>query len=138
MLPEELSNELCSLKAGVDRLVMVCERAVSARGVVKAYTFYPAVIHSNARLTYTRVAAVIQGREADPPVAAKLVPHIETLYGVYKALLSARQKRGAIDFESSETQMIFDDKGKIERIVRVERNDPHPLIEECMLPTDVP
>jgi len=137
MLPEELSNELCSLKPDVDRLVMVCEMAVTAKGVVKAYTFYPGVIHSHARLTYTRVAAVIEGREADPPVAAKLVPHLDTLYGVYKALFSARQKRGAIDFESSETQMIFDDKGKIERIVRVERNDAHRLIEECMLAANV-
>ncbi len=137
MLPEELSNELCSLKPDVDRLVMVCEMAVSAKGVVGAYTFYPGVIHSHARLTYTRVAAVIEGREADPPVQRKLVPHIETLYGVYKALFAARQKRGAIDFESSETQMIFDDKGKIERIVRVERNDAHRLIEECMLAANV-
>jgi len=137
MLPEELSNELCSLKPDVDRLVMVCEMAVSAKGVVKAYTFYPGAIHSQARLTYTRVAAVIEGREAEPPVQRKLVPHIETLYGVYKALLGARQKRGAIDFESSETQMIFDDKGKIERIVRVERNDAHRLIEECMLAANV-
>ena len=137
MLPEELSNELCSLRPDVDRLVMVCEMAVSGKGVVKAYTFYPGVIHSHARLTYTRVAAVLEGREAEPPVAAKLVPHLETLYGVYKALASARQKRGAIDFESSETQMIFDDKGKIERIVRVERNDAHRLIEECMLAANV-
>jgi len=137
MLPEELSNELCSLKPNVDRLVMVCEMAVSNKGAVTAYTFYAGVIHSHARLTYTRVAAVLEGREADPPVPKKLQPHLETLYGVYKALFSARQKRGAIDFESSETQMIFDDKGKIERIVRVERNDAHRLIEECMLAANV-
>ncbi len=130
MLPEELSNELCSLKADVDRLVMVCEMAVSARGVVKAYTFYPGVIHSHERMTYTKVAAMIEGREESRP-------EIDTLYHVYKALLAARQKRGAIDFESSETQMIFDDKGKIERIVRVERNDAHRLIEECMLAANV-
>ena len=137
MLPEELSNELCSLKPDVDRLVMVCEMEVSAGGVVKAYEFYAGVIHSHARLTYTRVAAVIDKREADPPVAAALVPQIGILYEVFKALFSQRQKRGAIDFESVETQMIFDEKGKIERIVRVERNDAHKLIEECMLAANV-
>jgi ribonuclease R len=137
MLPEELSNELCSLKPEVDRLVMVCEMEVSSGGVVRHYEFYPGVIHSQARLTYTRVAAVIEGREAEPPVPAKLVPHIENLYGVFKALLGARQKRGAIDFDSIETQMIFDDQGKIERIVRVQRNEAHRLIEECMLAANV-
>ncbi|MGZ5089427.1 MAG: ribonuclease R family protein, partial [Usitatibacter sp.] len=137
MLPEELSNELCSLKPDVDRLVMVCEMDVTAGGVVKDYEFYPGVIHSHARLTYTRVAAVIEGRPADPPVAKDLHPHIDTLYAVFKALFSQRQKRGAIDFESVETQMIFDTQGKIEKIVRVERNDAHKLIEECMLAANV-
>ena len=137
MLPEELSNELCSLKPDVDRLVMVCEMEVTAGGVVKAYEFHPGVIHSHARLTYTRVAAALAGQPADPPVAKDLVPQIEILYGVFKALFSQRQKRGAIDFESVETQMIFDDQGKIERIVRVERNDAHRLIEECMLAANV-
>ncbi|HEX7558352.1 MAG TPA: ribonuclease R, partial [Usitatibacter sp.] len=137
MLPEELSNELCSLKPDVDRLVMVCEMEVTAGGVVKAYEFHPGVIHSHARLTYTRVAAALAGQPADPPVARELVPQLEILYGVFKALFSQRQKRGAIDFESVETQMIFDDHGKIERIVRVERNDAHRLIEECMLAANV-
>jgi ribonuclease R len=137
MLPEELSNELCSLKPEVDRLVMVCEMEVTAGGVVRTYEFYPSVIHSNARLTYTRVAAVLEGRDAEPPVPGKLVPQLETLYAVFKALFGARQKRGAIDFDSVETQMIFDDKGKIERIVRVQRNDAHRLIEECMLAANV-
>jgi ribonuclease R len=137
MLPEELSNELCSLKPEVDRLVMVCEMEITPQGAVRRYEFYNGVIHSQARLTYTRVAAVIEGREADPPVPRGLVPHIETLYGVFKALLGARAKRGAIDFETVETQMIFDEKGKIERIVRVVRNDAHRLIEECMLAANV-
>jgi len=137
MLPEELSNELCSLKPEVDRLVMVCEMEVTAGGVVRSYKFYPGVIHSHARLTYTRVDAVIEGREADPPVPGALVPHIEALYGVFKVLLGQRAKRGAIDFESVETQMIFDAQGKIERIVRVQRNDAHRLIEECMLAANV-
>ncbi|HET9653435.1 MAG TPA: VacB/RNase II family 3'-5' exoribonuclease, partial [Usitatibacter sp.] len=119
MLPEELSNELCSLKPDVDRLVMVCEMEVSAGGVVRHYEFYPGVIHSHARLTYTRVAALIEGKEPDPPIPDEVVPNIENLYAVFKALLGARQKRGAIDFDSAETRMIFDEQGKIERIVRV-------------------
>jgi ribonuclease R len=137
MLPEALSNELCSLKPEVDRLTMVCEMEISTGGVVRHYEFYPAVIHSHARLTYTRVAAVLEGKPADPPIAKPLIPMIENLYSVFKALLGARAKRGAIDFDSVETQMIFDEKGKIERIVRVERNDAHRLIEECMLAANV-
>ena len=137
MLPEELSNEMCSLKPDVDRLVMVCEMEVSAGGVIRHYDFYPGVIHSHERLTYTRVGAAIEGREPEPPIKPAVMPNIEALYAVFKALLGARQKRGAIDFESSETRMIFDDQGKIERIVRVERNDAHRLIEECMLAANV-
>jgi ribonuclease R len=137
MLPEALSNELCSLKPEVDRLTMVCEMEITASGVVRHYAFYPAVIHSNARLTYTRVAAVLEGKVAEPPVDRTLVPSLENLYAVYKLLLGARTKRGAIDFDSVETQMIFDAKGKIERIVRVQRNDAHRLIEECMLAANV-
>jgi ribonuclease R len=137
MLPEELSNELCSLKPEVDRLTMACEMEISPGGVVRHYRFCQAVIHSHARLTYTRVAAVLEGREAEPPVDGRLVPHLGHLHAVYKALLGARAKRGAIDFDSVETQMIFDDRGKIERIVRVERNDAHRLIEECMLAANV-
>lgn len=130
MLPEELSNELCSLKPEVDRLVMVCEMEVTAGGVVKHYEFYPGAIHSHERMTYTKVAAMIEGRQ-------KSRPEIDTLQLVFKALLSAREKRGAIDFESVESQMIFDAKGKIERIERVHRNDAHRLIEECMLAANV-
>ncbi len=137
MLPEALSNEMCSLKPEVDRLVMVCEMEVSPGGVVRHYAFYPGVIHSHARLTYTRVFDTLRGREADPPVPAALHPHLGVLESVFKALLGARQKRGAIDFDSVETQMIFDAQGKIERIVRVERNDAHRLIEECMLAANV-
>ncbi len=137
MLPEALSNELCSLKPEVDRLTMVCEMEITTSGVVRTYSFYPAVIHSNARLTYTRVAAVLEGKQAEPPIDRTLVPYLENLYAVFKLLLGARAKRGAIDFDSVETQMIFDDKGKIERIVRVQRNDAHRLIEECMLAANV-
>jgi ribonuclease R len=137
MLPEELSNELCSLRPEVERLVMVCEMEVGAAGVVRHYDFYPGVIHSHARLTYTRVAAAIEGREADPPVPESVMPNIESLHGAFKALLGARAKRGAIVFESVETQMVFDEHGKIERIVPVVRNDAHRLIEECMLAANV-
>ena len=137
MLPEELSNEMCSLKPAVDRLVMVCEMEVTSGGVVKSYEFYPGVIHSHERCTYTRVAAHLEGKEADPPLPGDVLPNIDTLYAVFKALLGARRKRGAIDFDSVETRMIFDDQGKIEKIIRVERNDAHRLIEECMLAANV-
>jgi ribonuclease R len=130
MLPEELSNELCSLKPEVDRLVMVCEMEVSAAGAVKSYEFYNGVIHSHERMTYTKVAAMVEGREPSRR-------EIDELYQVFKALFGARQKRGAIDFDSVETRMIFDEKGKIERIERVLRNDAHRLIEECMLAANV-
>ncbi len=137
MLPEALSNELCSLKPEVDRLTMVCEMEISTGGVVRHYGFYSGVIHSHARLTYTRVAAVLAGGRAEPPVDKALVPGLGHLHAVFKALLGERARRGAIDFDSVETQMIFDDHGKIERIVRVERNDAHRLIEECMLAANV-
>ena len=130
MLPEELSNELCSLKPEVDRLVMVCEMEISSGGVVKHYDFYDGVIHSHERMTYTLVNEMLQGRE-------KPRHSIEALYAVFKTLLAQRQKRGAIDFDSVETRMIFDEQGKIEKIIRVERNDAHRLIEECMLAANV-
>jgi ribonuclease R len=130
MLPEELSNELCSLKPDVDRLVMVCEMDITANGVVKSYEFYNGVIHSHERMTYTLVWDML---------SAKLPsrPEIDTLYACYKVLLGERQKRGAIDFDSIESRMIFDANGKIESIERVQRNDAHRLIEECMLAANV-
>ena len=130
MLPEELSNELCSLKPDVDRLVMVCEMEVTAGGVVKGYEFYNGVIHSHERMTYTKVWEMLSGKLPSRP-------EIDTLHAVFKALFGERQKRGAIDFESVETRMIFDDQGKIERIERVVRNEAHRLIEECMLAANV-
>jgi ribonuclease R len=130
MLPEELSNELCSLKPEVDRLVMVCEMEISASGAVKHYEFSNGVIHSHERMTYTKVWDMLSGKLPSRP-------EIDTLYALFKVLLGARQKRGAIDFDSGETRMIFDEQGKIERIVKVERNDAHRLIEECMLAANV-
>ncbi|MBL8442539.1 MAG: ribonuclease R [Zoogloeaceae bacterium] len=138
MLPEKLSNGLCSLVPEVERLCMVCDMSISMTGTIKAYRFYPAVMFSHARLTYTRVAAALYQRdEAVRDELAPLLPHLENLDKLFQVLLKARAKRGAIDFETTETRMIFDDNGKIERIVPEVRNDAHRLIEECMLAANV-
>ncbi len=138
MLPEKLSNGLCSLNPQVERLCMVCDMAISATGVIKQYRFYPAVIWSHARLTYTEVAAALYDKDA--VALAKigpLLPYLENLDALYRVLQKARAKRGAIDFETVETRMVFDDHGKIERIEPYERNDAHRIIEECMLAANV-
>lgn len=138
MLPEKLSNGLCSLNPDVDRLCMVCDMLVNAKGEVHAYQFYPAVMHSHARFTYTEVAAILQntrGPEAQNRKA--LVPHLLDLHDVYRALVAARNKRGAVDFETVETQIVCDESGRIERIVPRTRNDAHKLIEEAMLAANV-
>ncbi len=137
MLPEALSNGLCSLNPNVDRLCMACDMNVSPEGAVRRYRFYPAVMHSKARLTYTEVAAILANPQSPPPERRDLVPHLLTLDGVFHACLTARHQRGAIDFSSAETRMNFDDFGKIESIEPVERNDAHRLIEECMLAANV-
>ena len=129
MLPEKLSNGLCSLNPQVDRLAMVCEMALTPKGAVARYEFYPALIRSQARLTYTQVWAQLQGGRAPA--------HLATLYELFKALHAARGVRGAIDFETVETRMEFDAHGKILRIVPEARNDAHRLIEECMLAANV-
>ena len=138
MLPEELSNGLCSLNPQVDRLCMVCDIHISNSGDIKKYRFYPSVMHSHARLTYNQVAEMLA--EPDGELAQKyatVLPHLQDLYALFKKLLQARAKRGAIDFETIETQMVFTEQGKIERIVPVIRNDAHKLIEECMLAANV-
>jgi ribonuclease R len=138
MLPEKLSNGLCSLNQGVDRLTLVCDAVISAKGEIKAYQFYPAVIHSVARLTYTEVAAILantKGTEAAKRPA--LVAHLLHLYEVFHALLQARQARGAIDFETTETYIVCNAAGKIEQILPRTRNDAHKVIEECMLAANV-
>ncbi|MDD4963928.1 MAG: ribonuclease R [Gallionella sp.] len=138
MLPEELSNGLCSLNPKVDRLCMVCDMQISSTGKIGKYRFYPSVMFSQARLTYTQVAAMLA--EPDGELAkeyASVLPHLQNLYALFQKLLKAREKRGAIDFETVETQMMFNDAGKIERIVPVVRNDAHKLIEECMLAANV-
>ena len=136
MLPEALSNELCSLNPKVDRLCMVCEMELDHHGDFVSYKFYPAVMHSHARLTYTRVAAMLENPDAAGEHES-LLPHVRLLHTLYGVLAKARKKRGAIDFETIETQMIFNDQGKIEKIVPVVRNDAHRLIEECMLAANV-
>ncbi len=138
MLPEVLSNELCSLNPNKKRLCMVCEIEFEANGNIRDYLFYQAVMNSHARLTYTKVADMLahpQGLEAK--LHAALLPHLQILYKLFKVLLKARKKRGAIDFETIETQMFFNDQGKIEKIEPVQRTEAHRLIEECMLAANV-
>lgn len=129
MLPEALSNNLCSLRPNQDRLVLVCEMHVNEEGCVKKYRLYEAVIHSQARLTYTEVAAMLAGKQTKPA----LLPHLQELYRLYTKLLKQRINRGAIEFSTTETRIEFDQKGKIKRIVPLVRNEAHRIIEECML-----
>ncbi|WP_426102033.1 ribonuclease R [Massilia sp. TSP1-1-2] len=138
MLPEKLSNGLCSLNPAVDRLTLVCDAVISDKGEIKAYQFYPAVIHSAARLTYNEVADIL-GNTAGPEAARRpaIVPHLLNLYDVYHALHKARQERGAIDFETTETYIVCNALGKIEKIIPRTRNDAHKVIEECMLAANV-
>ncbi|WP_374606047.1 ribonuclease R [Diaphorobacter nitroreducens] len=138
MLPEKLSNGLCSLNPHVERLCMVCDMMVTAKGEIHAYQFYPAVMLSHARLTYTEVAAVLANTRG--PEALKhqeRVGNLLNLYEVYRALLAARQARGAVDFETTETQIVCDDNGRIEKIVPRVRTEAHRLIEEAMLAANV-
>jgi len=138
MLPEPLSNGLCSLKAEVDRLCMVCDAAIGAKGEIGRYRFYPAVMRSRARLTYTAVAAALADPRGEAARRLKgLLPRLQLLDRLFRALLKAREERGAIDFETVETEFVFDDKGRLARIDRVERNDAHRIIEECMLAANV-
>ncbi len=138
MLPEKLSNGLCSLNPDVERLAMVADMAISPTGQIRNYRFYPAVIRSHARLTYTQVAAALyEGDEAQRSELGELLEALEDLDRLFRVLLKARAKRGAIDFETTETRMIFDDNGKIAQIVPEVRNDAHRLIEECMLAANV-
>ena len=138
MLPEKLSNGLCSLNPNQDRLAMVCDMLVTAAGEVHAYQFYPAVICSHARLTYTDVAAVLANTRGPEAARQKvLVPHLLHLHEVYRALLKERTARGAIDFETTETQIVCDENGRIEKIVPRTRTEAHKLIEEAMLAANV-
>lgn len=138
MLPEKLSNGLCSLNPNVDRLCMVCEMRVKPDGSVAKSTFYEAVMRSQARLIYEDVAAIL----ADPsgPEASKVphvVPHLQTLEQLFQALFKSREARGAIDFDTNETKIVFGTDRKIERIVPIKRNIAHRIIEECMVAANV-
>jgi ribonuclease R len=138
MLPEKLSNGLCSLNPNVERLCMVCDMLVNAKGEVHAYQFYPAVMFSQARFTYTEVAAILANTRGPEAAQRKaLVPHLLDLHDVYQALLKERGVRGAVDFETTETQIVCDEAGRIEKIVPRTRNVAHRLIEEAMLAANV-
>ena len=138
MLPEKLSNGLCSLNPEVERLCMVCDMLIQPTGELHAYQFYPAVMFSHARFTYTEVAAIL-GNTRGPEAAHRkdLVPHLLNLQDVFRALLQARQARGAVDFETTETQIVCDESGRIDRIVARVRNEAHRIIEEAMLAANV-
>ena len=138
MLPEKLSNGLCSLNPEVERLCMVCDMLINTGGEIFAYQFYPAVMWSHARFTYTEVAAILANTRGPEAIRRKeRVADLENLSDVYRALLKARQARGAVDFETTETQIICDDSGRIEQIVPRTRNEAHRLIEESMLAANV-
>lgn len=138
MLPEVLSNGLCSINPHTDRLCMVCEMKVNSAGKVERHRFFEGVMRSHARLTYDEVAAmVIEGDTALGQKHASLLPHLHELHALYQALRHARDQRGAVDFETTETRIIFGAQRKIESIVPVVRNDAHKLIEECMIAANV-
>lgn len=138
MLPEMLSNGLCSLNPGVDRCSMVCDMLISAQGEITAYQFYPALIRSKARLTYTSVWNALNGDAQDFLVRGGNLTDIGNLYALFKVLLEARHRRGAADFTSSETEIATDEQTqKIIAIRKRDHNDAHRLIEECMLAANV-
>jgi len=138
MLPEALSNGLCSLKPDEDRLCLVCDMSVNEQGVVTRSRFDAAVMRSQARLTYREVWEwIVSGKPEIRPGAAAVSASLKDLYGLYRALRRARTRRGAIDFESTEVEFRFDERGAVADIVPYERNDAHMLIEECMITANV-
>jgi len=138
MLPEVLSNGLCSINPQVDRLCMVCEMRVDEQGEVTRAQFHEAVMRSAARFTYTKVAGILVDRdEALRREYAPLLPQLKDLYALYHAFAKARAKRGAINFETTETRVVFNEQGGIAVIKPLLRNDAHKLIEECMIAANV-
>ncbi|QEA39058.1 ribonuclease R [Pistricoccus aurantiacus] len=141
MLPEVLSNGLCSLNPEVDRLALVCEMNISKSGAVSRYHFCEAVFRSHARLTYNKVAAILDDGSEQGDIFREqyqaLVPSLKNLHELYLVLRQARSARGAIDFETTETQIVFNENRKIETIVPRHRNEAHKIIEECMLAANV-
>ncbi|WP_254433859.1 ribonuclease R [Acinetobacter sp. Marseille-Q1618] len=137
MLPEALSNGLCSLNPDVDRLCMVCDLNLSRAGRVTKFEFYPSVMHSQARLTYTQVAEYFEGNSAAVPENRDVRKSLNTLFQLYQVLKGLRAERHAMEFETVETYMTFDELGGINEILPRTRNDAHKLIEECMLLANV-
>jgi ribonuclease R len=138
MLPEELSNGLCSINPDVDRLCMVCDMDIGKKGKLQDYRFYPAVMRSHARMTYNKVNAIVVERDGELCREYDHIrPQLENLYSLFKVLHKRREQRGAIDFDTTETRIVFGEGKKIDRIVPTERNDAHRLIEECMLMANV-
>ena len=137
MLPEVLSNGLCSLNPEVDRLCMVCEMTISAQGILEEFQFYEAVMNSHARLTYNKVWKILQGDKEMHQRYEAHVPHLRNLHDLYRGLKKSRAKRGAIEFETQEVKFVFNAQRKIENIVPLVRNDAHKLIEECMIMANV-
>ena len=134
MLPEVLSNGLCSLNPEVDRLCMLCELTLDEKAKVKKTRFHNGIMRSHARLTYDQVSEMLTDNASELRYKhAPLVPMIEELHNLYKALAKKRRKRGAIEFDSNETHIVFDDNKKIKEIIPIQRNDAHKLIEECMI-----
>ncbi|WP_213072218.1 ribonuclease R [Acinetobacter guerrae] len=137
MLPEALSNGLCSLNPHVDRLCMVCDLKLSRAGRVMSYEFYPSVMHSKARLTYTQVGQYFEGKTDAIPADKSIQKSLNTLFQLYQTLKELRAKRHAMEFETVETYMTFDELGGIKEILPRTRNEAHKLIEECMLLANV-
>ena len=142
MLPEILSNGLCSINPKVDRLCMVCEMIVGSNGKVKSHRFFEGLMRSHARLTYDQVAAMLgdnrQGGDASLcKQFSAVLPHLENLYELYRVFDRRRKQRGAIEFETTETTIVFGKGKKIDRIVPLIRNDAHKMIEECMIAANV-
>jgi ribonuclease R len=138
MLPEALSNGLCSLNPHVDRLCMVCEMVINQQGETESYQFHLAVMNSKKRLTYNKVAAMLMDKdESLRSEYQDILPVLETMYELYEVLAKAREQRGTIDFEMAETQFLFDENKKIQSIVPRDRNDAHRLIEEFMVAANV-
>jgi ribonuclease R len=136
MLPEKLSNGLCSLNPAEDRFCMVCEMQISEQGEITSYQFYEGIMHSHARMTYTQVAQIVAAKDDDSAVRnqfSAVLPQIDALQNLSQRLQKCRNQRGAIDFDTQETRILFDAKRKISQIIPVDRTDAHRLIEECML-----
>ncbi len=142
MLPEVLSNGLCSINPKVDRLCMVCEMIVGSGGKVKSHRFFEGLMRSHARFTYDQVAAMLETNGLEGGAAlreeyAAQLPHLQNLHKLYRAFDRRRKRRGAIEFETTETTIVFGEGKKIDRIVPLQRNDAHKMIEECMISANV-